>query len=51
MVRRNYEPEYKMKIVLMIEEQGEPMTQVAQKLGIPKNTLYSWISKYKQDGP
>lgn len=43
-----YEKEFKEQAVKMASEVGTP--KAAKDLGIPVNTLYTWISKAKKHG-
>ena len=38
---RPYDQEYKIKAVKLTKEIGQ--TKAARELGVPKNTLYTWI--------
>jgi len=44
-----YDKEFKTQTVLLVIEEGKPVAQVARDLGISENTLYRWVSEYKQD--
>jgi transposase len=46
---QKYDKDFKIQTVKMIQEQGKSVAQAARELGIAENTLYRWISAYKQD--
>jgi len=46
---KQYDKEFKIQTVRMIQEQGKSVAQAARELGIAENTLYRWVSEYKQD--
>jgi transposase len=46
---QKYDKDFKIQTVRMIQEQGKPVAQVARELGVSDNTLYRWISEFKQD--
>jgi transposase len=47
---KKYDKEYKFETVRLIQEGGKTVIQVSQEMGIPVNTLYGWVSKYKNSG-
>jgi len=44
---QKYDKDFKIQTVRMIQEQGKPVAQFARELA--DNTLYRWISEFKQD--
>jgi transposase len=44
---KQYDKEFKIQTVRMIQEQGKSVAQAARELGIAENTLYRWVSEYK----
>ena len=46
---RVYDQAYKMEICKRIVETGEQVTAVAREVGISENTIYTWISRYKEN--
>jgi transposase len=47
---KQYDKEYKLETVRLIEKEGKTVRQVSREMGIPANTLYGWISAYKNSG-
>jgi transposase len=47
---RRYTVEYKAEAVKQVLEKGHPTTEVAQRLGINKHSLYDWVQRAKR-GP
>jgi len=45
--RRKYDPDFKRNAVLLSEEDGRTVTDVAENLGISKDLLYRWRREYK----
>jgi len=41
-----YDKAYKIELCKMVEE-GETVADVARKVGINENTLYTWVAKYR----
>ncbi|QSO51994.1 transposase [Alicyclobacillus curvatus] len=46
---KQYDNDFKLNTVKLVVEEGKPASQVARDLGITPNTLYRWISQYKDD--
>ena len=46
---RYYEKSFKLEAVLQVVEKGRLVPEVANGLGIPTGTLYTWVSKYRKD--
>ncbi len=44
--RRKYDSDFKRNAVLLSEEEGRAVVQVAQNLGIRKDLLYRWRKEY-----
>jgi transposase len=49
-MKPKYDREFKLNTVQMIQEEGKTVAQAARELGLHENTLYRWISEFKQDG-
>ncbi len=47
-VVRQYEVEFKLDAVRLVEEQGYSVPEAAQRLGIPKSNLSSWRRQHRQ---
>jgi transposase len=47
--RRNHTREFKEDAVRLVTEQGLPVSQVAQDIGVHENTLYKWLRQYRED--
>lgn len=47
---KKYEAEYKREVCKRIVEKGESTAQVARELGISVDTVYTWVSRYRQSG-
>jgi transposase len=45
---RQYEVEFKLDAVRLVEEQGYSVPEAAQRLGIPKSNLSNWHRQYRQ---
>jgi transposase len=43
-----YQSEFKESAVKLAIESGHPVAQTAKELGIPVNTLHTWIGKYSK---
>lgn len=43
-----YPSEFKESAVKLAIESGRPVSQTAKELGIPVNTLHTWIGKYSK---
>lgn len=50
MTKKIYDREFKMETVRLIHEEGKTVPQLARELGLHENTLYRWVSEFKQDG-
>jgi transposase len=44
--QNHYTAEFKESAVKLAVESDQPITKTAEELGINKNTLHTWISKY-----
>ncbi len=42
----HYTAEFKESAVKLAVESDQPVTKIAEELGVNKNTLHTWISKY-----
>ena len=47
-VTRQYEVEFKLYAVRLVEEQGYSVPEAAQRLGIPKSNLTNWHKQYRE---
>ncbi len=47
---RKYDKEFKLNSVKLYRESGKGYEEIAQNLGIPKSTLYTWIQEYEANG-
>ena len=47
-VVRQYEVEFKLDAVRLVEEQGYSVPEAAQRLGIPKSNLSNWCRQHRQ---
>ena len=43
-----YAPEFKDEAVKQVIDKGHSVVDVAKRLGIPDNVLYTWVSKFKK---
>jgi len=48
--QRKYDKEFKVNAVKLYEEREKKLGEVADSLGIPKSTLYTWVSQYSKEG-
>ena len=48
MQRTKYAPEFKDEAVKQVVARGHSVVDVAKRLGIPENVLYTWVSKFKK---
>ncbi len=48
--RKRYTKEFKESLVRMIFDEGKSATVVAEGVGIHVNTLYRWVSEFKNHG-
>ena len=48
MRRSKYAPEFKDEAVKQVIDKGHSVVDVAKRLGIPDNVLYTWVSKFKK---
>lgn len=44
----SYSPEFKKEAVRLVLESSQPTAQTARDLGINPNTLYTWVTNYRQ---
>lgn len=47
---KKYDMEYKREVCKRIVGDGESTAQVARELGISADTVYTWVSRYRQHG-
>jgi transposase len=48
MQRTKYAPEFKDEAVKQVVVRGHSVVDVAKRLGIPENVLYTWVNKFKK---
>ena len=48
MQRTKYAPEFKDDAVKQVVVRGHSVVDIAKRLGIPENVLYTWVSKFKK---
>jgi transposase len=48
MQRSKYASKFKDKAVKQVINKGHSVVDVAKRLGIPDNVLYTWVSKFKK---
>ena len=48
MQRTKYAREFKDEAVKQVVVRGHSVVDVAKRLGIPENVLYTWVSKFKK---
>lgn len=46
-VTRQYEMEFKLDAVRLVEQQGYSVPEAAQRLGIPKSNLSNWCRQHR----
>jgi transposase len=49
-VRKQYEREFKMEAVRLLETSGKSASQIERNLGIGKGNLWRWKRKFAADG-
>ena len=49
-MRESSVAEQRYQAVLAVISDGLPITQVAQKVGVSRQTLHSWLARYKAEG-
>ncbi len=47
----SYTEEFKASAVKLAIESDQPVSKTAEELGVNKNTLHTWISKYHRQKP
>jgi len=47
-ITRQYEVEFKLDAVRLVEEQGYSVPEAAQRLGVPKSNLSNWLRQYRE---
>ncbi len=48
-MKKSYDIAYKVQVCKRVIEAGELVPTVATELDINENTLYTWVSKYKEN--
>ncbi|NMO95215.1 transposase [Paenibacillus lemnae] len=46
--RQRYNQTFKEETVKYIQQHSKPLTEIAEELNIPVNTLRQWVAKYRQ---
>jgi transposase len=46
---KTYDAAYKTEVCKRLVEGGESVTSVSRELGIPDNTLYAWLKRYREN--
>ncbi len=44
----SYSPEFKQEAIRLAIESSQPIAQTARDLGVNPNTLYTWVTNYRQ---
>ncbi|MFC0331917.1 transposase [Paenibacillus sepulcri] len=47
---KKYDKEFKILTVRLVQEEGKSVAQVAREMGLHENTLYRWMTEFKQAG-
>lgn len=47
---RKYAKEFKLNAVKLYQSSDKSCDVLAEDLGVPKNTLYTWIKQYREQG-
>lgn len=47
---RKYDKDFKVNAIKLVKEGNKKLTEVAQNLGIPEGTLYTWVKEYNVHG-
>ena len=50
-VRGQYPPEFKLRAVAMMTEQGLSVAEVARQLGVSESRLHEWKKAVREKGP
>ena len=45
-----YDAAYKTEVCKRVVDGGEAVAAIGRELGISENTLYTWVSRYRQNG-
>ena len=48
--QRKYDREFKLNAVKLYQESEKNLGEVAQNLGLPKSTLYTWVQQFEEEG-
>ena len=46
MSSKRYTEEFKVEAIKQVTERGYPVSEVANRLGVNPNSIYSWLKKY-----
>jgi transposase-like protein len=47
---RKYDKEFKLNAIKLFQESNKSHKEIADNLGIPSSTLYTWIQEHKVNG-
>jgi transposase len=45
MAKKNYTEEFRLEAIRQVTEKGHPASQVADRLGISRKSMYDWLKK------
>lgn len=48
MIQIRYTAEFKIEVVRQVIEQGHPVSEVADRLGMSGHSIYQWIKRYSK---
>ena len=48
--RSKYSPEFKTEAIKMVLNEGKPIHEVGESLGVHHTSIRDWIKKYNKDG-
>jgi transposase-like protein len=48
--RKRYTAEEKVKILRALQEEGKPISQIAEEYGIPPNNIFKWRKQHLEMG-
>ena len=47
-MNKQYSAEFKLEAIKRLEKSGEPLTKVAEELGVKPTTMQGWVNKYRK---
>ena len=47
--RAGYSLEFKLQAIQLVKEGGQPLAEVARSLGVPKSTLFDWVTQHEKE--